>query len=39
LIAMVTHEGPEQAINDTLKTLSTSDSLIGEPMVMHILGE
>jgi homoserine dehydrogenase len=39
LIAMVTHEGPEQAIDDTLKTLATSDSLLGEPMVMHILGE
>ena len=39
LIAMVTHDGPEQAIDDTLATLSTSDSLIGEPMVMHILGE
>jgi homoserine dehydrogenase len=39
LIAMVTHEGPEQAINDTLKTLSNSNSLLGEPMVMHILGE
>ena len=39
LIAMVTHAGPEQAINDTLKTLAPSDSLMGEPMVMHILGE
>jgi homoserine dehydrogenase len=39
LIAMVTHEGPEQAINDTIKALSGSDSLIGEPMVMHILGD
>jgi homoserine dehydrogenase len=39
LIAMVTHAGPELAIDDTLKTLSTSDSLMGEPMVMHILGE
>ena len=38
LIAMVTHAGPEQAINDTLATLATSDSLLGEPMVMHILG-
>lgn len=37
LIAMVTHEGPEQAIDDTLATLSKSDSLIGEPMVMHII--
>ena len=39
LIAMVTHEGPEQAINDTIAALSGSDSLIGEPMVMHILGD
>ena len=39
LIAMVTHAGPEQAINDTINALSTSDSLLGEPMVMHILGE
>ena len=39
LIAMVTHEGPEQAISDTLNTLANSDSLLGEPMVMHILGE
>lgn len=37
LIAMVTHEGPEQAIDDTIATLSQSDSLIGEPMVMHII--
>jgi homoserine dehydrogenase len=39
LIAMVTHAGPEQAISDTINALSTSDSLLGEPMVMHILGE
>jgi homoserine dehydrogenase len=39
LIAMVTHAGPEQAINDTINALSTSDSLLGEPMVIHILGE
>jgi homoserine dehydrogenase len=39
LIAMVTHAGPEQAINDTLKTLAPSESLMGDPMVMHILGE
>lgn len=37
LIAMVTHEGPEQAIDDTLSTLSKSDALLGEPMVMHII--
>ena len=39
LIAMVTHAGAEQAINDTLAALAPSDSLLGEPMVMHILGE
>lgn len=39
LISMVTHEGREEAINATLQTLSGSDSLLGEPMVMHILGE
>jgi homoserine dehydrogenase len=39
LIAIVTHEGPEQAIDDTLRTLSTSNSLMGEPMVMHILSD
>ncbi len=38
LIAMVTHAGPEQAINDTIAALASSDSLLGEPMVMHILG-
>ena len=37
LIAMVTHECREQAITDTLATLSGSDSLLGEPMVMHLL--
>jgi homoserine dehydrogenase len=39
LISMVTHEGHEAAIDATLKTLSGSSSLLGEPMVMHILGE
>ena len=37
LISMVTHEGPEAAIHATLETLAGSDSLLGEPMVMHIL--
>ncbi len=39
LIAMVTHAGPESAINATLETLSGSDSLLADPMVMHILGD
>jgi homoserine dehydrogenase len=39
LISMVTHEAPELAITDTLALLSGSDSLLGEPMVMHILAD
>jgi homoserine dehydrogenase len=39
LIAMVTHAGREQAITAAIAALSVSDSLLGEPMVMHILGE
>jgi homoserine dehydrogenase len=39
LIAMVTHAGREQAITQTLSALAGSDSLLGEPVVMHILGE
>lgn len=37
LVAIVTHEGPEACIADTLRRLSGSRSLVGEPMVMHIL--
>lgn len=39
LIAMVTHSGPESAIDAVTAKLSGSDSLIGDPMVMHILGD
>ncbi len=39
LISMVTHEAREQAITDTLATLAGSDSLLGDPMVMHILSD
>ncbi len=39
LIAMVTHKGPEEAINATLSALMGSSSLLGDPMVMHILGD
>lgn len=39
LIAMVTHAGPEQAVGDTIAALAGSDNLIGEPMVMPILGD
>lgn len=37
LLAIVTHECEEQAIANTLATLRSADSLIGEPMVMHLL--
>lgn len=37
LLAIVTHECREQAITDTLAALQSSDSLLGEPMVMHLL--
>jgi len=36
-VAMVTHEVPEANINATIKALGGSDSLMGDPMVMHIL--
>jgi homoserine dehydrogenase len=36
---MVTHEAPELAITDTLALLAGSDSLLGDPMVMHILAD
>jgi homoserine dehydrogenase len=39
LISMVTHKAREQAVIDTLAKLAGSDSLLGEPMVMHILGD
>lgn len=39
LIAMVTHEGPESAITETISALTGSDNLLGDPMVMHILAE
>ncbi len=38
-VAMVTHEGPEAHIDATIKALRGSDSLMGEPMVLHILKE
>lgn len=37
LIAIVTHSGAERCVTDTLARLAGSDSLIGAPMVMHIL--
>ena len=35
--AIVTHAGEESCIRDTLDRLAGSDSLLGTPMVMHIL--
>ena len=37
LVAMVTHEGPERAVSDALARLEGSQSLLGAPMLMHIL--
>jgi homoserine dehydrogenase len=39
LIAMVTHAGAESATAKTIAALAGSDAMLGEPMVMHILGE
>jgi len=38
LVAIVTHEGPERAVAAALERLRGSQSLIGEPLWMHILG-
>ncbi|MEM7780333.1 MAG: homoserine dehydrogenase [Pseudomonadota bacterium] len=37
LVAMVTHEGPEQNVTKALKLLEGSQSLTGEPLVLPIL--
>jgi homoserine dehydrogenase len=37
LVAMVTHEGPERAVTDALARLEGSSSLLGTPMMMHLL--
>lgn len=39
LVAIVTHEGPERAVAKALEALRGSDSLIGAPLWMHILGD
>ncbi|MEO1045775.1 MAG: homoserine dehydrogenase [Pseudomonadota bacterium] len=39
LVAMVTHECSESQISATLETLAGSPSLMGEPMLIHILGD
>ena len=36
-LVMVTHSGPERNVADALARLEGSDSLIGRPMLMHIL--
>ena len=38
LVAIVTHEGPERAVAAALERLRGSQSLVGRPMWMHILG-
>ncbi len=38
LVAIVTHESPERSIAQALEKLRGSQSLMGQPMWMHILG-
>jgi len=38
LVAIVTHEGPERSVAQALEKLRGSQSLIGQPLWMHILG-
>jgi len=37
LLVMVTHEGPERSVAAALDKLDGSPSLLGPPMLMHIL--
>jgi homoserine dehydrogenase len=37
LLAMVTHEAPERCVADALDRLDGSPSIVGRPMLMHIL--
>ncbi|MES2057397.1 MAG: homoserine dehydrogenase [Pseudomonadota bacterium] len=37
LVAIVTHEGPERSVAQALEKLRGSQSLVGQPMWMHIL--
>lgn len=39
LVAMVTHEAPEAAVTGALALLDGSPSLIGQPLVMQLLGK
>jgi homoserine dehydrogenase len=38
LVAIVTHEGPERSVAAALERLRGSQSVVGQPMWMHILG-
>jgi|UniRef100_UPI0035CAB7B4 homoserine dehydrogenase len=38
LVAIVTHEGPERSVAQALERLRGSQSLVGQPLWMHILG-
>ncbi|MEG3175903.1 homoserine dehydrogenase [Sphingomonas sp. RB3P16] len=38
LVAIVTHEGPERCVAQALERLRGSQSLVGQPLWMHILG-
>ena len=38
LVAIVTHEGPESCVAAALERLRGSQSVVGQPMWMHILG-
>ena len=38
MIAIVTHEGPERSVEQALERLRGSQSLVGQPLLMHILG-
>ena len=37
ILVMVTHEGPERSVTDALARLEGSPSVLGQPMLMHIL--
>jgi homoserine dehydrogenase len=37
ILVMVTHEGPERSVTDALERLEGSQSIAGQPMLMHIL--
>ena len=38
LVAIVTHDGPERSVAQALERLRGSQSLVGQPLWMHILG-